>query len=125
MSEFFDPDWLVTAFAATNMLRALFYVPQIAAVARSVDGARDIALSTWWMWVANNALGALYTSVVMHHTALALSFWASTGACLITIALTMHARRRFARAQAAHPPQGVTPEAVCNSVHRGPQRGVA
>ena len=99
-SVFSDPEWLVTAFAATNMLRALFFLPQIAAVARSVTGARDIALSTWWMWVANNALGALYTGVVVHHLALSLSFWASTAACLVTIGLTLRARRRWARAEA-------------------------
>ena len=98
--SFFDPDVLVTAFTATNSLRALFYVPQILAVYRSVDGARDIALLTWWMWVANNALGAVYASAVMHHGALAASFWASAAACLVTIGLTLRARRRFAVQQA-------------------------
>lgn len=91
----FDTAWLVTAFALSNSLRALFYVPQVIAVARSVDGARDIALSTWWMWTANNALGGLYTGVVMNHTTLAMSFWASCAACVLTIGLTMRSRRRF------------------------------
>jgi hypothetical protein len=95
--SFIDPDLLVSAFTATNSLRALFYVPQIVAVYKSVDGARDIALLTWWMWVANNALGAVYASVVMHHGVLALSFWASTAACLVTIGLALSARQRFAR----------------------------
>jgi len=90
-----DTQWVVTAFAASNALRALFYLPQIVAVARSVDGARDIALSTWWMWAINNALGGVYTGVVMHHATLALSFWASALACLVTIALAMRARRRW------------------------------
>jgi hypothetical protein len=95
MSMFdFDQSWLVTAFAVSNTVRAFFYVPQVIAVARSVDGARDIALSTWWMWTANNALGAVYTGVVMGHATLAISFWASAGACLLTIALAMRARRR-------------------------------
>ena len=93
----FDPDssWLVSAFALSNAVRALFYVPQVVAVARSVDGARDIALSTWWMWALNNALGAVYTGVAMGHASLALSFWASCGACLLTIALAIRARRRL------------------------------
>jgi len=90
-------EWLATAFAATNALRALFYVPQVAAVLRSVDGARDIALSTWWMWTANNVLGALYTGSVMNHAALAWSFWASATACVLTIGLTIRARRLFFR----------------------------
>lgn len=91
----FDTTWLVTAFALSNTLRALFYVPQVIAVARSIDGARDIALSTWWMWAANNALGGLYTGVVMDHTPLAMSFWASSAACLLTIGLAVRSRRRF------------------------------
>ena len=91
-----DADWIAAAFAATNAVRALFYLPQIIAIARSTDGARDIALSTWWMWTLNNALGALYTGVAMGHSALALSFWASAAACLLTIALTLRARRRHA-----------------------------
>ena len=88
------PEWFAAAFAATNAVRALFYIPQIIAIARSVDGARDISLSTWWMWTVNNALGALYTGVTMNHQALALSFWASAAACVGTIALTLRARKR-------------------------------
>ncbi len=90
-----DTDFLVTAFTLSNLLRALFYVPQVIAVARSVDGARDIALSTWWMWAANNALGGVYTGAVMNHTTLAISFWASSAACVLTIGLAMRARRRL------------------------------
>lgn len=40
--------WLGLAFTAMNAIRMFFYVPQIVAVARSTDGARDIALCTWW-----------------------------------------------------------------------------
>jgi len=93
-----DPEWLAVAFAATNSVRALFYIPQVVAIARSLDGARDIALSTWWMWAINNALGALYTGVTMNHPALAFSFWASTAACVGTIALTLRARKRHSSA---------------------------
>jgi hypothetical protein len=95
--SFIDADLIVSAFTLTNSLRALFYLPQIVAVYRSVDGARDIALPTWWMWAANNALGGVYAGVVMHHGALALSFWAAAAACALTIALALRARRRFAR----------------------------
>ena len=41
-----DPEWFAAAFAATNAVRALFYIPQTIAIARSDDGARDISLST-------------------------------------------------------------------------------
>lgn len=95
-----DTGWLVTAFAISNTLRALFYVPQVIAVAKSIDGARDIALSTWWMWAANNALGGIYTGVVMNHMTLAMSFWASSAACVLTIGLAMRARRRLVQTAA-------------------------
>ncbi len=41
-----NPDWIAAAFTAVNSIRVVFYIPQIVAVARSVDGARDLALST-------------------------------------------------------------------------------
>ncbi|MCC6315779.1 MAG: hypothetical protein IT337_17415, partial [Thermomicrobiales bacterium] len=42
--------WIAPAFSAVNAIRVVFYLPQIVAVARSVDGARDIALCTRAMW---------------------------------------------------------------------------
>lgn len=93
----FNHEWLIAAFSLSNSIRAVFYVPQVIAVARSADGARDIALSTWWMWAANNALGAVYTGVVMQHTTLAVSFLFAALACLVTIALALRARRRHRR----------------------------
>lgn len=89
--------WLAWAFTATNAVRALFYVPQIVAVARSANGARDIALSTWTMWTFNNALGAAYAGIVVGDVAMALSFVASVAGCAVTIALTLLKRRGLPR----------------------------
>ena len=101
-------DWLATAFTATNALRALFFVPQVVAVARSDNGARDISLATWWMWTLNNGLGAWYACVAIHHTELALSFAASAVACVVTIAITMFKRWQLrTTAQCAAPRQSV------------------
>lgn len=91
----FSNEWLIAAFSLSNSVRAAFYLPQVMAVARSVDGARDIALSTWWMWAANNALGAAYAGVAMQHMTLAVSFLLSAMACLVTITLALRARRRM------------------------------
>jgi len=88
-----DLIWLAWTFTATNAVRALFYVPQIVAVARSADGARDIALSTWIMWTINNALGAAHAGIVVGDVAMALSFVASVAGCAVTIALTLFKRR--------------------------------
>lgn len=43
----FNHDWLIAAFSLSNTVRTFFFLPQVLAVARSIDGARDIALSTW------------------------------------------------------------------------------
>jgi hypothetical protein len=95
---------LAWAFTATNAVRALFYVPQVMALARSAD-ARDIALSTWWMWLLNNALGALYAACNLHDIAMALSFAASLLGCATMIGTTLYKRsaawRRGVRRPAA------------------------
>ncbi len=90
-----DTDWLVTAFVVSSGLRALFFFPQVWAVMRSRDGARDIVLSTWSVWGINNLLGALYAAVVVHHLALAVSFGVSALACGLTLVFTLRARYRL------------------------------
>ncbi len=92
-----DLSWIGPAFALANSLRALSFVPQILAVARSTDGARDIALLTWSIWTATNLLGVAYGAVVAGDGLLALSFAASALACGLTIALTVVKRLRFQR----------------------------
>ena len=92
-----DPHWIATAFSAVNSIRVVFYVPQIVAVARCTDGARDIALSTWAMWALTNGLGAAYGAVVVLDRLLALSFGLSLLACVLTLTLAVIQRLRWAR----------------------------
>jgi predicted MFS family arabinose efflux permease len=99
-----DPAWIATAFSAVNSIRVLFYLPQIVAVARSTDGARDIALSTWGMWALTNGLGAAYGALVVHDHLLAMSFALSLLACMATILLTVVQRLRWRRRLAALAP---------------------
>lgn len=94
-----DPSWIAAAFSAFNSIRVVFYVPQIVAVARSRDGARDIALSTWLMWVLTNASGTAYGVWVVRDGWLALSFGLCTAACVVTVALAVVKRWRLAVAQ--------------------------
>jgi predicted MFS family arabinose efflux permease len=98
-----DPHWIATAFGAINSIRVLFYLPQILAVARSTDGARDIALSTWALWALTNALGAAYGAVVARDALLAVSFALSMLACLATLAMAITKRLRWRRAASANP----------------------
>ncbi len=83
---------IALAFAVVNSVRALFYVPQMVAVARSVDGARDIALATSLMWIVNNVLGPASAAMVAGDAMLALSFAASALMCALTVALTLAKR---------------------------------
>lgn len=92
-----DLTMLGLAFTVTNAVRALFYVPQLMAVARSRDGARDIALSTWWMWTLNNSLGALYAELVLRDSALALSFAASVAGCVAILSMALVKRHALDR----------------------------
>lgn len=92
-----DLQWLATAFTVANTARAVCYLPQIVAVARSTNGARDIALVTWWMWMSSNVLGAAYTGLVALEPALALSFVASAVACGVTIVITLAKRAKVRR----------------------------
>jgi hypothetical protein len=94
-----DLQWLATAFTIANTARAACYLPQIVAVARSTNGARDIALLTWGMWAINNLLGAAYTGLVAQVPALAWSFLASAVACAVTIVITLVKRAEFQRSQ--------------------------
>jgi hypothetical protein len=106
MTAAMDPQWIATAFSAVNSIRVVFYLPQIAAVARSVNGARDIALCTWAMWALTNALGAAYGMVVVHDWVLAGSFALSLLGCLVTIGLTVMQRAKQASLHPACRPTG-------------------
>jgi len=91
--------WIAAAFSAVNAIRVAFYLPQIVAVARSVDGARDIALCTWAMWALTNAPGTAYGVVVVGDALLAASFALSMLACCAVIVLTLAKRIRVSRSQ--------------------------
>lgn len=53
--------WL---YILTNAARIFTYVPQLRAVWRSADGARDISLLTWGSWVVANATAVAYGAFV-------------------------------------------------------------
>ena len=88
-----ESDWLGVAFTVTNSLRALMYVPQLRVIAASTSGATDVALSTWWMFAANNALGALYCTSSLGEYGIGVSFLAAFVGCMSVIGLTISKRR--------------------------------
>ena len=90
-----DLTWIAAAVTFANTVRVVFYAPQILAVIRSVDGARDIALSTWALWTLTNALGAAYGVWVVREPMLATSFALCTAAYATTVMVTVVKRLRF------------------------------
>lgn len=57
--------WL---YLLTNATRFITYLPQIAAVWRSRDGAQAISLLTWSSWVVSHLTGIAYGALVMKDT---------------------------------------------------------
>ncbi|KAF7963751.1 hypothetical protein AWV80_06490 [Cupriavidus sp. UYMU48A] len=57
---------IASLYILTNAARVFTYVPQLMAVWRSTDGARDISLFTWGSWVVANASAVAYGAVVIH-----------------------------------------------------------
>lgn len=55
--------WL---YILTNAARVFTYMPQLIAVWRSTDGARDISLFTWGSWVVANATAVAYGTFVIY-----------------------------------------------------------
>lgn len=85
---------LTFSYIAFSMFRVAFYYPQIRRVLRSKD-ASDISVPTWLIWTANNAMGALYSSVVLADIWLSLVFISNM---LCTAFITQVARAKQQRA---------------------------
>lgn len=86
---------LITAiYAVCNVVRLLFYVPQMLAVVHDPLGACAISLSTWTFWTFSHAVTTVYCSMVVCDPLLAAMMLGNTlGSCAI-VALT--ARKRYA-----------------------------
>ena len=94
--------WLhsITAiYAGCNVVRLLFYVPQMLAVMRDPLGACAISLSTWTFWTFSHAVTTVYCGLVVNDPLLAVMMLGNTlGSCAI-VALTARKRFVFARSR--------------------------
>lgn len=98
-------DWVLHAitgaYALCNVVRLLFYVPQILAVLRDPGGACAISISTWIFWTFSHAVTTVYCSAVVNDTLLAVMMLGNTvGSCAI-VGLTISKRSMLRRAQEA------------------------
>lgn len=86
---------LITAsYAVCNVVRLLFYVPQLLAVVRDAAGACAISLSTWIFWSLSHAVTTVYCGSVVNDPLLAVMMLGNTvGSCAV-VALTVRQRMR-------------------------------
>ena len=89
-------DVILLAYGICNTVRVVSYLPQIVRIARDRDGARAIALSTWWLWIAANATTALYAWVNLADAPLAFLNALNALCCLAVVALTVWKRMTMA-----------------------------
>ena len=89
---------LITAiYAACNVVRLLFYVPQMLAVVRDPLGACAISLSTWTFWTFSHAATTVYCGLVVYDPLLdAMMLGNTLGSCAI-VALTARKRHAYGK----------------------------
>ena len=97
--------WL---YILTNAARVFTYVPQLMAVWRSEDGARDIALFTWGSWVVANATAVAYGALVVYDLFFTLIAMLNL-VCCAAVTVVAALRRRVFRAAASGAPSSQQP----------------
>ena len=84
--------WL---YILTNAARVFTYVPQLMAVWRSTDGARDISLLTWGSWVVANATAVAYGAFVIYDLFFTLIATLNLVCCAAVTVIGARRRRVF------------------------------
>lgn len=83
------------AYLLTNATRFITYLPQIAAVWRSQDGARAISLLTWSSWVVSHVTGLAYGALVMKDTYFVVITFINLVGCGCVTIIAAHRRGLF------------------------------
>jgi hypothetical protein len=85
--------WITAVYALCNVVRLLFYVPQLLAVFRDPFGACAISISTWTFWTFSHAVTTVYCGMVVNDPLLAAMMLGNTvGSCAIAV---LTARKRY------------------------------
>jgi hypothetical protein len=85
--------WITAIYALCNVIRLLFYVPQLLAVIRDPLGACAISISTWAFWTVSHAVTTVYCGMVVNDPLLAAMMLGNTLGSFAIAALT--ARKRY------------------------------
>jgi hypothetical protein len=96
-------DVVALAFSAFNVLRIVFYIPQIVAVARDQYGAQAISFSCWTVWACANVSTGIYAWDRLGDDTLVLVTGLNAACCVAVLGLTAYKRATHAR-----PMKGVT-----------------
>lgn len=90
-------DYAIALFAATNMARAVAYIPQIKRVWRDRHGAAAVSIWTWTLFVAANTATVFYSLAVSGDTLIAFVFSFNALGCAFIVGLTASKRISAAR----------------------------
>ena len=86
---------ITAIYAVCNVVRLLFYVPQIVAVARECSGAHAISIVTWTFWSLSHAVTAVYCYAIVHDALLGFMMWGNAFGCFAVVVLTTAKRQRY------------------------------
>lgn len=94
----------IAAFAVSNAVRVLAYLPQIARIARDQGDARAVSCATWSLFATSHLATVAYALTVVGDLTMAAVFTLNMLACLAILGLTILKRcqaRERSRRQAA------------------------
>jgi uncharacterized protein with PQ loop repeat len=87
---------IVGAYAVTNSLRVLSYLPQILLLIRTRDRAAAISLTTWSLWTLSHVTMVAYAASIARDALLIAMFAGNAICCVVVIAIVLWKRRRYA-----------------------------
>lgn len=101
--------WIGWTYVTVNTGRVLSYLPQIAAVWKSSDGAPSISLLTWSYWSFSHLTAALYGGVVVADWKLLAVSLGNLACCGAVVLLVVHQRSGWRRRAGCATPAVSTP----------------
>jgi hypothetical protein len=84
---------VIVAFAITNGLRVVAYLPQIIRLARDDSGAAAVSCCTWFLFLVSHISTATYAALVLNEPWMTIVFTANAICSAAIVVLTMLRRR--------------------------------
>lgn len=79
----------IAAFAVSNAVRVLAYLPQIVRIARDRDNARAVSCATWGLFAISHLATVAYALTVAADLTMAAIFTLNMLACIAILGLTI------------------------------------